>query len=142
MRVQLAPKADCPWLFNKLRHQPASDFVALEAVDSSGTIRGMVGYEAWTPKSARAYLAMETPVVLRKLLVPAFWFPFVDKALDVLTLSIPAYSARNLALAKRLGFSEVYRVRGGWDTGIDMILFEMRRESCRWIQPRELRRAG
>lgn len=134
MNIQAAPVEHYRWLCAKLNHSPAIDFRAIEAVAPDGSIRGMIGYEGWTPKSARVYLAMESPAVLRGLVGPGFRYPFIQCGLEVLTLSIPAYSARNIALAKRLGFLETYRIRDGWDIGIDQLLFEMRRGQCRWLE--------
>jgi hypothetical protein len=32
-----------------------------------------------------------------------------------------------------MGFRETFRLKNGWDIGVDMVLKEMHRDECRWL---------
>lgn len=52
----------------------------------------------------------------------------------MLVTATPANQKGSLAVSGWLGFYEIFRIRDGWDTGVDMVLKELRREDCRFIQ--------
>jgi RimJ/RimL family protein N-acetyltransferase len=133
MLVCAAPQEHLKWLAERTQCALTDDFRAIEAVDSSGAIRGMVGYGGWMPNSVQMHIALDTAVAFRALLYPAFDYVFEQAARGVALGVIPACNTRSLALAKHAGFREVYRVREGWAAGSDVVLLEMRREECRWL---------
>lgn len=93
----------------------------------------MVGFDGWTDNSCQAHMAVDYPAVWRSLLQPAFAYPFVENNRKLLVGTIAANNARSLALAKRMGFKETYRIRDAWADGVDLVLVEMRREECRFL---------
>ena len=107
---------------------------AIAARDSQG-IRGMVAYDAWTEAGAQAHMAVDAPIVWRSLLRPAFEYPFQQLGKNLLMGVIPAHNRKSVEMVKALGFREAHRIQGGWDAGDDLVLFELRRDECRWIQP-------
>jgi hypothetical protein len=112
--------------------------MAIKAVDNAGVIRGMVGYDCWTKNSCETHMAVDSPIVWRSLVTPAFHYPLEQIGVGILLAIIPAWNARSLQLVRRFGFRETYRVKDGYDVGVDNILFEMRRGECRWLpQARE-----
>lgn len=104
----------------------------IKATDRLGVIRGMVAYDCWTPNSVTAHMAVDTPIAWRSLVRPAFAYPFQTRGL-ILGI-IRSSNVRSVETAERLGFTLAHRVRDGYATGDDSLLFEMRREDCRWIQ--------
>lgn len=107
---------------------------AIQALDVSGRIRGVIAYDCWTESGVQAHMAVDSPVVWRSLLRPAFAYPFVECGRTLLLGIIPADNAKSCAMAKRLGFRESYRVVDGWSTGTDLVLMQMRRHECRWLE--------
>jgi len=107
---------------------------AIQALDVSGRIRGVIAYDMWTESAVQAHMAVDSPVVWRSLLRPAFSYPFVEAGRALLLGIIPADNAKSCAMAKRLGFREAYRVVDGWSVGVDLIVHEMRRRECRWLE--------
>lgn len=106
----------------------------IEAIDSRGVVRGQVAYDNWTENAVQAHMAVDTPVAWRALVKPAFEYPFTQSGKSVIMGVIPAGNARSVHLAKRLGLRETYRVRDGWANGEDLVVLEMRRDECRWLQ--------
>ena len=105
----------------------------ITARDTRG-VRGVVAYDAWTEASVQAHMAVEAPIVWRSLVRPAFAYPFLQAGRRVLVGVIPSHNRKSVEMAKALGFREMHRIRDGWTEGDDLLLLEMRREDCRWIQ--------
>lgn len=134
MRVAAGYSAAMAWLEARTGCVLTRNARAIQAVDGAGRIRGVVAYDGWTESSAQAHMAVDAPVVWRHLVRPAFRYPFVETGREVLLGIIPADNARSCALARRFGFREAYRVVGGWAKGVDLVVHEMRRGECRWLE--------
>lgn len=137
MRVQAAVGSHFDWLIQRTNLVPTARFRAIEAVDSNGDIRGMIGFDCWTANSCEAHMAVDSPIVWRSLLYPAFQYPFEQMGRGVILAIIPANNKKSIRMATHLGFTETHRVRDGYDVGVDVILHEMRREECRWLYLRK-----
>lgn len=133
MRVLATTSADLMWIRQRTGCGLTPAAKGIKAVDASGRIRGLVAYDGWTPNSMQAHMAVDSPIVWRSLLVPSFSYPFEECGKGLLLGIIAADNPRSLAMVVALGFRETYRVRDGWSAGVDTVLFEMRREECRWV---------
>lgn len=131
--VRAAPPAHFAWLESRTGCVLTRCARAIEAVDATGRIRGMVAYDNWTEAAVFAHMAVESASVWRALLRPAFEYPFVQLEREILFGLIVASNVRSMALVEALGFRQAHRVRDGWSRGVDMVLWEMRREDCRWL---------
>lgn len=107
---------------------------AIQALDVSGRIRGVIAYDCWTESAVQAHMAVDSPVVWRSLLRPAFAYPFLEAGRSLLLGIIADDNPKSLAMVRRLGFRETHRVMDGWSTGVDLVLFQMRRHECRWLE--------
>lgn len=133
MRVQVAPPGDLQWLVERTGMWPSAAFRALEAVDESGRIRGMVGYDTWMKSTCFMHVALDSPMAVRCLVRPAFTSLFEDAGYEVAMGLTRASNIAALTLARHLGFREVYRIRDGWQPGEDLVVSEMRKVACRWL---------
>jgi len=131
--VRAAPVSHYDWLIARTGLNISRGFRAIEGVDETGRICGMVGYDDWTPNSVQMHTAILFPSVIRSLLRPAFMYPFVEAGRKVIVGITPGDNAAALKLNRHLGLREVYRVKDGWKDGIDVVIQEMRRHECRWI---------
>jgi RimJ/RimL family protein N-acetyltransferase len=145
IRVQAAPPAHHSWLAQRAGLALLPGFGALEAVDDSGRIVGMVGYDGWLPGAVCLHVAIEHPAALRHLLRAGFGVAFdapprgFGKVAAIAT--VLSTNTRSLRLVRKLGFREAYRGKDWSGPGVDFVYFEMRREDCRFI-PRALRKAA
>lgn len=137
MRVQAAQPSHFAWLVERTSCAPTRGFRAIEAVDASGRIRGMVGYDCWTENAVQAHMAVDTPVAWRSLIPAVFEYPFLQARKGILLAIIPAGNRKSVRLASHFGFHETHRVRDGWATGEDLLLLELRREDCGWLGQRK-----
>jgi hypothetical protein len=96
----------------------------------------MVIYDGWTPNAVQVHVYSVGPRYLfdKHFLREVFWYPFVQCNKGKLFVVTPASSKESLAVSRALGFRETYRMKDGWDVGVDMVLKEMRKEDCRWIK--------
>lgn len=138
MIVRPAAPEHYGWIAERAHVVPTLGFRALEAVDDSGRIHGMVGYDGWLPGAVSMHIALEHPAAFRSLLRPCFGIVFeappvgYDKPMALCT--VLSTNTRSLRLVDRVGFREVFRGRNWWAPGTDLVFFEMRREECRWIR--------
>lgn len=130
--VRAAPPAHYAWLVEKTGCVLTSDFRAIEAVDSAGAIRGMVGYCNWAKNSVVVHIALGAGAG-RALLKPGFSYPFEEADRRVLIGFVSAGNQMALRLDKHLGFREVARIREGHSDGKDLVILELRREDCRFL---------
>lgn len=131
MRVTAASRADFDWLKTRTGCSAVSN--AIKAVDERGLIRGMVGFESWTKNSVQAHMAVDTPIVWRSLIPAVFEYPFLEVGVGVLLGIIPASNAKSCRMVERLGFTKTHAVRNGWEVGVDLVVYEMRREDCPYL---------
>ena len=110
------------------------DARGIVAVDGHGEVRGGVLYCAWTENSVQVHMATGTPIAWRALLNAAFAYPFQEAGRNVLVGLVRGSNRKSLAMAFHLGFTETYRVLDGYAVGEDLVLIELRRESCRWLK--------
>ena len=133
IRVGAAPESHYGWLTERSGYQPAPDFRAVEATDGD-RILAMIGYDHFSPNGVQMHVAIESPTAIRSLPWAAFHYPFIQLGLGVVFGLVAADNARCMSLARRLGFRETHRIRDGYAPGVDVVIFEMRREECRWLK--------
>lgn len=149
--VKAAPPAHYLWLALRAGSELTEGFRAIEVLDEDrqercpfcrrdhGKIRAMTGYSAWTPNSVTMHVAgdeedrADRTEVGAALLGPSFWYPFVEQGRKLALIGVLSSNDKSLAMCRRMGFTETYTVPAGWDDQTDIILFEMRRENCRWL---------
>jgi hypothetical protein len=134
VNAQAASPAQLRWLEARAGCLLTPGARGVAAVDDKGHTRGVVAYDCWTESAAQAHMAVDTPMAWRALLPHVFTYPFLSAGKRLLLGIIPASNRRSVAMTKRLGFSEAYRVRDGWAAGDDLVVFEMRREECRYLE--------
>jgi RimJ/RimL family protein N-acetyltransferase len=131
--VQAAPPEHFRFLTERTGYLPGGGFRAIESVDPTGRVCGLVGFDGWTPVAVVMHVALEFPVAARALLGAAFEYAFRQAGKHLALGIVRGANQRCLVLAHRLGFKEVHRTRNGWNTGEDLVHFELRREDCRWL---------
>ncbi|QSQ14045.1 hypothetical protein [Myxococcus landrumensis] len=140
MRVEAGHAAALRWLQERTGCVLTGTAKAVQAVDDTGRIRGVVGYDMWTVNAVQLHMAVDSPIVWRHLLRPALEYPFLQAGRSVLLGIIPASNMRSCAMARAAGFVESHRVRDGWAVGEDLVVHELRRED--WRQSRKAGKCG
>ena len=129
------------WLVERSGCDITPGFKAIKVVDDNGKIHGMVGYGNWTANAVVLTIALDNPAALREVLKWGFRYPFEQCNRVIALAMVRGKNKRSLSLCNKVGFREVYRVKDGIEVGEDMVMFQMRREDCRWI-PQAARKAA
>lgn len=104
---------------------------------SGGRLAGGVVYDRWTESAVEMHMALPSPIAVRALLRPAFAFPFLQAQKRVLMAWVRASNKPSVRLVTHVGFRWCGSLSDGATVGEDMLLFQMRREDCRWIAERK-----
>jgi hypothetical protein len=93
-------------------------------------------YDGWTPNSVQVHVYSESPKFLfdPTFVREFFRYPFDQCGKSLVYTVTPGNAEGSLAVSKALGFREMYRIKDGWQPGVDMVLKEMRREECRYLR--------
>lgn len=139
IEVRPSPPERWGWLVQRYSIGITQGFRALEAVDETGVIRGMVGYDNWTPNACELHFAADGLEAVKALRRVAFDVPFRQMKLGLLYgLAPEKQRAHVLKLSRMFGFREVGRIKDGWAPGEDTVLIALRRED--WEARSERRR--
>lgn len=69
----------------------------------------------------------------REFLYACFDYAFNFLDLKVLINVVSAENKNSLRFTKKIGFSEICRIPLAWNGEEDLVLFQMRRDDCRWL---------
>ena len=133
LTVRAAPKEHLRWLEERTGLALGAHANGIEAVNRAGDIRGMVAYDNWAPNSVQVHMAADTPIAWRSLMGPVCFYPFVERGKGVVLGAIAADNERSLRAAQHMGFRPICRVKDGHDKGVDLLIIEMRKETCHWL---------
>lgn len=102
-----------------------------------GSIHAMVCYDSWTPASVQLHVYVPVPKSMSRTFIrEALSYPFVQCGREVLVGVTPGDNAAALQFNRRIGFVEKYRIRDGWDSGVDVVIQELRKGDCKWLRSR------
>lgn len=131
MELRAAMPADLHWLIARSGAALSSKARGVTAYDARG-VRGVVCWDGWTENAAYVHMASDTPMVWRYLPEPACRHFYAHYGLMIGV--IPERHRASVELAAHLGFREASRIKDGWARGEDLLVMEMRREDCRWLE--------
>lgn len=113
------------------------DTTGIIALDQANKYVAAIVIDSWTNTSVQVHSYIGNPHVLRHGYAEAvFSAIFVHAGKRVVFGTVPANNAKALKFNAHVGFTEVCRLKDGFDFGVDYVLMEMRRENCRWIDRR------
>lgn len=116
-----------------VRYSPSANFKGIKLI-RNGLIRAMVGYDHWTPNSVQMHICIvDKKAITKDFIKEGFKYPFITGGRGVVIGCTPADNEEALEFNRRLGFRETYRVKDGWEEGVDVVIQEMRREECKWV---------
>jgi RimJ/RimL family protein N-acetyltransferase len=133
IEVRPAPAEHYAWIASRAGLVAGSEFRAIEAV-AGDRILAMVGYDGWTPNSCIMHVAIDEPIAIRRLIGPTFQLPFERLNRGVVLASILSTNGPSLKFVRRLGFEKLGAIRDGYAVGVDLVVFQMRREKCPYIR--------
>lgn len=121
----IAARAECVW---------CADTKGIVAY-KDGKIVGAVAMDTWSHNSCRIHIAVEDMLIFKHGW-PEAVFDYIFNACDkgVIMGITPACNERALKFILHIGFVEVFRLRDGFEEGIDFVCTEYRKENCKYIR--------
>jgi RimJ/RimL family protein N-acetyltransferase len=133
VRVVYASQNELSWIVERTSCSLGPGARGICVKDQKGVIHGMVAYDNWTENAVQAHMAVDDPTAWRSLVGPAFQYPFQEAGRGLIIGIIPSHNTRSVRLVKRFGFRETHRFKDGWAPRDDLLVFELRREECRFL---------
>lgn len=116
------------WMNGQTRLPWSSDLRCIGTMREDGTVAAAVGFNGWTESSCWMHVAFDTPHSLtRAMLRAAFDYPFNEVGVEAVYGLTPKRIEEVNSMNKKLGFQRIGET-------VDAIIWEMRREDCRWIK--------
>ena len=99
-----------------------------------GKLAAAVAAHDWTPNSCHMHWVIEDPFVIKHGLFQkvADWV-FNETGREIIYGKINHTNSRSIKLAEHIGFKRIGVLTDGFKKGVDIILFEMRKDKCRWL---------
>ena len=136
--ITIAPlTTDAQWKWMKERASPIKmeDTLALIAHNEQGEIVACCVADSFGRDSCCVHLAIESPLVLKyKFMETLADGLFNNRGMKRVFGMVPSTNEKALKLNKHLGFTVIATVPNGYCEGVDYIIMEMVRESCRWLK--------
>lgn len=122
--------------------QPSADLQAIFWVNPQDkAIEWCIGYTSFLGKTCQIHVvSFNKKYTPRKLLWAAFDYPFNQAGVETLIGIVNSKNDLAMKYDQNLGFKEVYRFEGVHDEGGDVVVFEMKKQDCRFIK--ELKNAA
>jgi hypothetical protein len=92
----------------------------------------MIGFDGWMDNSAEIHFACERPIALRSLARAAFRFIFEVADREYLYALAPTSRSQVIEWGRRIGFTEIHRLKDGCAKGDDLVYSVLHRDNCTW----------
>lgn len=113
---------------------PSGDFQAFGTVSPvTDSLLGVVAFNGFWGRVCTMHTAGEGNWVSRRLIWRCFDYPFRQLNMQAVLAPVAASNERALKFDQRLGFREVHRVANGWGDGDDLIILQLARNECIWL---------
>lgn len=128
-----APPEHYSWIADRASLVVDDQFRAIEAMDGA-RIAGMVAFTGWTPNAVHLHIALESPIALRRLVTHGFGIAFNRCGKGVALAPVMSTNRRSIRLVEHLGFRLAGVLADAWAPGVDVRIYQMRRDECRWLK--------
>lgn len=117
-----------------------ADTRGIVAEDEKGGLKAAVFLDSWTANSCMIHVYIKEPLVLKHgFASEVFTYIFITSGRSVVIGSTPSDNKRALKFNKHIGFNEKCILKDAYADGIDLVITEMRKEDCMWIEQDERR---
>jgi len=101
----------------------------------NGKIVGAVALDSWSYNAVNIHIALEDSHIMRHGFPEAVFGYIFDTCDKGVVIGVTAASnERALRFNKRVGLEELYRVKDGYNIGVDYVIQELRKEDCKYLR--------
>jgi hypothetical protein len=120
-------------LIGVLRTEDTTGIIAID-LDTDLPVGACI-MDNWTRTSVQAHFALTKPMAIRhNFLECCFNYIFVERDKTRVYGLVPGNNKKAIKFNPHIGFTLKTSLEDGYDTGIDYLIFEMKRENCRFIE--------
>ena len=122
------------WLAKRAECVRCDDTIGIIAY-RDGKIVGAVALDSWSHNSCHIHIAVDDMLIFKHGF-PEEVFNYVFNECDkgVIVGITPAHNKVSLKFNEHIGFVETYRLKDGFEVGIDFVVTEYRKEDCKYIR--------
>lgn len=127
-------KAEWDWIAARAECVYCADSKGMVAY-KDGKLVGAVAFDHWSHNSCHIHIAVEDMLIFKHGWPEAvFGYIFNQCDKGIIMGITPACNERALKFILHIGFVEVYRLKDGFEVGIDFVCTEYRKENCKYIR--------
>lgn len=140
MRIIPATERHFQWMESQSHLRRLPDEKGIVAESESGRILGMFSLNTWIESSVQVHSAISTPMCFRGYTFITELFNYIYVVTERLTAvaMVRSKNTKALKLNKHIGFTEVGRIRDGVRQGEDIVILELHKDDCVWINQKEV----
>ena len=119
--------------------KPTSDLQAIFwANPETKVIEWCIGFDSFIGKTCQIHVVnFQKKYTPRKLLFAVFDYAFNTAGVETLIGVVNSNNEEAMKYDQNLGFKEVCRLEGMHDDGGDLVLFQMKKQDCRFIKEKK-----
>ncbi len=103
------------------------------AEDEHGLMAAVI-LQSWTPNMCSLHAWIPRPIALRHgFIEEVFGYVFNTCGLGLVLAAVPANNRKAQRFNRHVGFEHTATITDGYKPGVDMQVWQMRREDCRWL---------
>ena len=102
---------------------------------------GVIILDSWTHNSVQCHIGVTDPLCLTKIPYIVAEYVFITAGRKMLIGLTPSNKEKAIRLNKHFGFTEITRIPDAYADGIDYIIYQMKKEDCKYL-PKEVRKAA
>lgn len=105
------------------------------AMNEEGEILAVTIWDSWTHTSAVGHFVIEDSSVIGEGYIHECCEYFYNTAgMDIMLTTVRGSNEKTLRFLKAVGFTEKHRVKDGFMFGEDLVIHEMRKDECGYIE--------
>jgi hypothetical protein len=132
--LPLQHKDEFKWIQEAAECAYCDDMNGIVMYRDNNLVAGIL-LESWSHNSVTIHIRVDDPLVFKHgFAEECFRYIFVDTNRGVLIGVTPANNAKALRFNRHIGLQEIYRIKDGYDVGVDYVVQELRKENCRYIE--------
>lgn len=117
-----------------LRVEDTTGIMAINT-DTNETVGACI-MDNWTQNSVQCHFMITSPLVLKHdFLGCCYDFMFNVKNVKYIYGLVPADNEKAVKLNTHMGFTEKARLEEAFETGVDYLLMELKKENCEFLPP-------
>ena len=134
--IRAATPKEIDHICDEIGYAPSKHATGVVIEKDDGTPGAAAIYDHWTHSAVQMHAWSSSPkyVFNPDFCREIFAYIFVQNTKMLAFAVTPCDNSPSLALAKFLGFKKILRIRDGWKLGTDMVIQELRREDCRFLE--------